>query len=72
MVMHYLHKKRIIKNNVEKSMVIAMNNCGGQNKNNSVICLAPHLVEMGFFQQCEVNYTSGAIRKTPATKPSIK
>jgi hypothetical protein len=50
MIMHYLHNTNwLIKNNAGKSLVIAMYNYGGQNKNNNVLRLAPHLVEMGFF-----------------------
>jgi hypothetical protein len=33
-----------------KKLTIAMDNCGGQNKNNVVLCLTPYLVEMGYFK----------------------
>jgi hypothetical protein len=33
---------------------IIMDNCGGQNKNNHVILLAPYLVEMGFFETANI------------------
>jgi hypothetical protein len=34
-------------------LTIAMDNCGGQNKNNAVLRLAPYLVEMGYFLTVE-------------------
>jgi hypothetical protein len=33
-----------------KELNIVMDNCGGQNKNNFVLLLAPYLVEMGYFK----------------------
>jgi hypothetical protein len=36
-----------------KKLTIAMDNCGGQNKNNVVLRLAPYLVEMGYFKTVE-------------------
>jgi hypothetical protein len=30
---------------------LVMDNCGGQNKNNCVLLLAPYLVEMGYFDR---------------------
>jgi hypothetical protein len=33
-----------------KTLVIAMDNCGGQNKNNIVLRLVPYLMEMGYFR----------------------
>jgi hypothetical protein len=33
-----------------KKLTVAMDNCGGQNKNNIVLRLAPYLVEMGYFK----------------------
>jgi hypothetical protein len=57
MTMHYLHNKHwLMKNNDGRSMSIAMDICGGQTKNNNVLHLAPHLVEMGFFRQCEFDF----------------
>jgi hypothetical protein len=57
MIMHYLHnKKRPMKNNPGESMAIAMDNWGCQNKNNNVLRLAPHRVEMGFCRQCEFDF----------------
>jgi hypothetical protein len=44
--MHYLGK----------GQAIAMDDCGGHNKNNNILGLAPHLVEMGFFQNCEFDF----------------
>jgi hypothetical protein len=32
-----------------KKLTIAMDNCGGQNKNNVVLSLPPYLVDMGYF-----------------------
>jgi hypothetical protein len=42
-----------IKENTGKRPTIAMDNCGGQNKNNHVLHLAPYLVEMGFSHEVE-------------------
>jgi hypothetical protein len=36
-----------------KKMTIAMDNCGGQNKNNVVLRLAPYLMEMGYLKTDE-------------------
>jgi hypothetical protein len=36
-----------------KSLMIAMDNCGGQKKNSVVLRLAPYLVEMGYFLKVE-------------------
>jgi hypothetical protein len=36
-----------------KKLTIAMDNCGGQNKNNVVLRLAPYLVDMGYFKTVE-------------------
>jgi hypothetical protein len=33
-----------------KKLTVAMDNCGGQNKNTVVLRLAPYLVEMGHFK----------------------
>jgi hypothetical protein len=33
-----------------KKLTVAMDNCGGQNKNNVFMCLAPYFVEMGYFK----------------------
>lgn len=37
-----------------KELNIIMDNCGGQNKNNHVILLAPYLVEIGFFETVNI------------------
>jgi hypothetical protein len=36
-----------------KSLTIAMDKCGGKNKNNFVLRVAPYLVEMGYFLKVE-------------------
>jgi hypothetical protein len=33
-----------------KKLNVAMDNCGGQNKNNVVLRLAPYLIEMGYLK----------------------
>jgi hypothetical protein len=55
LLMHNLFEKNwmIKKNNAGKSLAVAMENCGGQNKNNNVLPLVPNLVEMGYFRSCE-------------------
>jgi hypothetical protein len=45
-----------MKNNAGKSLAVAMDTCGGHNKNNNVLRLAPHLVEMGYFRSCEFDF----------------
>jgi hypothetical protein len=49
LLMHYLFEMNwMMKNNAGKSLAVTMDNdCGGQNKNNNVLQLSPHLVEMG-------------------------
>jgi hypothetical protein len=50
MPMHNLHEKNwLMKGNPGKRLTIAMDNCGGQNKNNHVFRLAAYLVEVKFF-----------------------
>ena len=39
-----------------KEMVILMDNCGGQNKNNHVLRLALYLVEAGYFKKVTFNF----------------
>jgi hypothetical protein len=54
LLMQELHDKFWIwKGSPGKSLKIVMDNCGGQNKNNVVLRLAPYLVEMGYFLQVE-------------------
>jgi hypothetical protein len=45
-----------MKNNAGKSLAVAMDNCGGRNKNNNVLRLAPYLVEIGYFRCCEFDF----------------
>lgn len=61
MLMHNLHEKNwLMKGNPGKRLTIAMDNCGGQNKNNHVLRLAAYLVEMKFFLEVEfVFYVRG-------------
>jgi hypothetical protein len=57
LLMHYFFEKDwLMKNNAGKSLSLAMDNCGGQNKNNNVLCLAPHLVEMGYSRSCKFEF----------------
>jgi hypothetical protein len=52
LLMQDLHDKFWLwKGSPGKSLTIVMDNCGGQNKNNVVLRLAPYLVEMGYFFQ---------------------
>jgi hypothetical protein len=54
LLMQDLHDKFWLrKGSPGKSLTIAMDNCGGQNKNNVVLRLAPYLVEMGYFLKVE-------------------
>jgi hypothetical protein len=54
LLMHYLFEKNwLMINNAGKSLDVAMENCGGQNTNNNVLRLAPHLAEMGYFRSYE-------------------
>jgi hypothetical protein len=53
LLMQDLHDKFWIrKGSPGKSLTIVIDNCGGQNKNNVVLRLAPYLVEMGYFLIC--------------------
>jgi hypothetical protein len=57
LLMHYLFENNwLMKNNADKSLAVAMDNYGGQNKNNNALRLAPHLVEMGYFRSCEFDF----------------
>jgi hypothetical protein len=55
--MYYLFEKNwLMKKNAGKSLSVVMDNCGGQNKNNNVLRLAPHLIKMGYFRSCEFDF----------------
>jgi hypothetical protein len=57
LLMYYLFENNwLMKDNAEKSLSIAMDNCRGQNKDNNVLHLAPHIVDMGWFQECEFDF----------------
>jgi hypothetical protein len=57
LLMQDLHDKFWLrKGNPGRSLMIAMDNCGGQNKNNIVLHLAPLLVEMGYFLEVELSF----------------
>jgi hypothetical protein len=69
MLMHNLHENNwLMKGNPGKRLTIAMDNCGGQNKNNHVLRLAAYLVEMKFFLEVEFVSMSVVIRRTHATE----
>jgi hypothetical protein len=42
-----------MKNIARKSLAVEMDKCGGQNKKNNVLRLAPHLIGTGYFRFCE-------------------
>jgi hypothetical protein len=55
LLLHYLFGHNwVMKDNARKSLSNAMENCGGENKNNNVLCLTPHIVEMGWFRGCDL------------------
>jgi hypothetical protein len=57
LLMQYLHDKFWLrKGSPGKSSMIVMGNCGGQNKNNVVLRLAPYLVEIGYFLKVELAF----------------
>jgi hypothetical protein len=50
----------LMKGNPGKRLTIAMDNCGGQNKNNHVLLLSVYLIEMKYFDEVEfVFYVHG-------------
>jgi hypothetical protein len=54
LIMQDLHDKFWLRKGYPgKKLTIAMDNCGGQNKNNVVLRLSPYLVEMGYFLTVE-------------------
>jgi hypothetical protein len=61
MLMHNLFENNwLIQGNPGKRLTIAMNNYGGQNKNNHVLHLYAYLVEMKYFEEVEfVFYVRG-------------
>jgi hypothetical protein len=73
LLMHYLFEKNwLMKKNAGKSLAVAMDNCGGQNKNNNVLRLAPHLVEMGYFRSCEFYFYIRGHTKNAVIGSSIR
>jgi hypothetical protein len=54
LLMRYLYDRLWIRNgDPGNKLTIAIDNCGGQSKNNVVLRLAPYLVEMGYFKTVE-------------------
>eukprot|EP00536_Pseudo-nitzschia_multiseries_P007669 jgi/Psemu1/196121/e_gw1.182.41.1 len=49
------HKGWVKEDEIGDKLTVLMDNCGGQNKNNHVLCLANLLVEVGYFKK--VNFT---------------
>jgi hypothetical protein len=50
-------------------LTLIFDNCGGQNKNNTVLRMAPYLVEKGYFQQVKIvfyvrDHTKNACERT--------
>lgn len=60
LVMKTLRKLQILQHKQDgmplrgKELNLVMDNCGGQNKNNHVLLLAPYLVELGYFKQVNI------------------
>jgi hypothetical protein len=54
LLMKHLFDRGLLDGIKRKTLNVVMDNCGGQNKNNYVLRLAPYLVEMGYFE--EVNF----------------
>jgi len=50
LIMKFLKDNGLLDGIKRKKLSIVMDNCGGQNKNNFVIRLAPYLVAMGYFE----------------------
>jgi hypothetical protein len=54
MIMHNLFENNwLMKGNPGKRLTIAMDNCGGENKNNHALRLSAYLVEMKYFEEVE-------------------
>jgi hypothetical protein len=52
--MHNLFEKnRLMKGNPGKRLTIAIDNCGGKNKNNHVLRLSAYLMEIKYFDEVE-------------------
>lgn len=71
MLMKHLFENGILRRNehgspvLGKRLTIAADNCGGQNKNNTVIRLCNWIVEIGFFQEAEILfYVRGHTKNT--------
>jgi hypothetical protein len=63
--MKYLHgRKWLRKDDPGKKLVLAMDDCGGQDKNNVFLHLAHDLVEMGLFCTAEFGHTKNACDRT--------
>jgi hypothetical protein len=62
MIMKTLKKISVLKHDrnghpiIAKELNLVMDNCGGQNKNNCVILLAPYLVEMDYFDRVTCSF----------------
>jgi hypothetical protein len=57
LLMHNLHRLGMLQRySPAKRLTIIMDNCGGQNKNNHVICIAAYLVQMKYFRNVEFEF----------------
>jgi hypothetical protein len=73
LLMQDLHEKFWLqKGSPGNSLMIAMDNCGGQNKNNVVLLLAPYLVKMGYFSRLNMHFTFVATRRMHVIEHTIK
>jgi hypothetical protein len=55
-----------------KILMIGMDNCGGQNKNNGVLHLAPYLVEMDYFLKVEFSFSISGHTKNACDRTQMK
>jgi hypothetical protein len=56
LLMHDLKSRGWLHNEPANSLTVIFDNCGGQNKNNVMLRLAPYLVEKGFFKEVTIAF----------------
>ena len=69
MIMMHLRERGLLDDKKKRfQLSIVMDNCGGQNKNNHVLRLAPYLIEKGYFYIVEFQFLVAGHTKNEADK----
>ena len=68
LVMKFLKDNNFLDGTKRKKLSVVMDNCGGQNKNNFVIRLAPYLVLMGYFEHVQFVFLVAGHTKNAADR----